>query len=141
MSVFHWGKIPRLQVLANVRASSFPEAGGASLSSGYPMGIFGENHGLEEQFTSAFPLIRHFNPVGKGSIARWLRTLIQEAGVTGGYTAHSVRGAATSAAFLKGMSVLDIIKVADWSSDNTFKTFYYKPISEQKSLLPLLVQQ
>ena len=82
-----------------------------------------------------------FNPVVRGSIARWFRTLIQEAGVTGGYTAHSVRGAATSAAFLKGMSVLDIIKVADWSSDNTFKAFYYKPISEQKSLLPLLVQQ
>ena len=77
----------------------------------------------------------------RGSIARWLRTLIQEAGVTGGYTVHSVRGAVTSTAFLKGMSVLDIIKVADWSSDNTFKTFYYKPISEQKSLLPLLVQQ
>ena len=35
-----------------------------------------------------------FNPVVKGSIVRWLRTLIQEAGVTGGYTAHSVRGAA-----------------------------------------------
>ena len=63
------------------------------------------------------------------------------AGVTGGYTVHSVRGAATSAAFLKGMLVLDIIKVADWSSDNTFKAFYYKPISEQKCLLPLLVQQ
>ena len=45
--------------------------------------------------------IRPFNPVVKGSIARWLRTLIQEAGVTGGYTAHSVRGAATSVAFFE----------------------------------------
>ena len=58
----------------------------------------------------------------------------------GSYTAHSVRDAAGSAAFLKGMSVLDIIKVTDWSSDNTFKAFYYKPISEQKSLFPLLVR-
>ena len=85
--------------------------------------------------------VRPFNPVVKGSIARWLRTLIQEAGVTGSYAAHPLRGAAASAAFLKGMSVLDIIKVADWSSDNTFKAFYYKPVSEQKSLLPLLVEQ
>ena len=29
--------------------------------------------------------IRPFNPVVKGSIAQWLRSLIQEAGVTGGY--------------------------------------------------------
>ena len=70
--------------------------------------------------------VRPFNPVVKGSIARWLRTLIQEAGVTGCYTAHSVGGAAASTAFLKGMSVPDIIKVADWSSDSTFKAFYYQ---------------
>lgn len=44
------------------------------------------------------------------------------------FKAHSTRGEAVSAAYSQGMSVADIMKISDWSSDNMFKRFYYKPI-------------
>ena len=49
------------------------------------------------------------------------------------FKAHSTRGAAVSAAYSQGMSVADIVKIADWSSDNMFKTHYYKPMLDSKS--------
>jgi len=42
------------------------------------------------------------------------------------FTAHFIRGAASSTAARAGLSVSDILRVADWSSDNTFQRFYYK---------------
>ena len=50
------------------------------------------------------------------------------------------RGAAVSAARLHGMSVADIVSVADWTSDTMFKKFYYRPVAEsKKSLLPFVI--
>jgi len=43
------------------------------------------------------------------------------------FTSHSVRGASSSAAAGVGMTVNDILKVADWCSESTFKRFYYHP--------------
>ena len=41
---------------------------------------------------------------------------------------HSVRGAATSATANAGVTMADILKAADWSSESVFTKFYYKLI-------------
>uniref|UniRef100_A0A8W8P3X8 Reverse transcriptase domain-containing protein n=1 Tax=Magallana gigas TaxID=29159 RepID=A0A8W8P3X8_MAGGI len=43
-----------------------------------------------------------------------------------GYGAHSTRSASTSAALEVGLSVKDIMNVADWSNASTFNKFYKK---------------
>ena len=82
-------------------------------------------------------------PVTSQRIAQWIKDLLQLAGVdTAVFSAHSVRGKSTSAAVAKGIHVADILAVADWSRDSTFKRFYYRPSSEddyaQKVLSHLL---
>ena len=49
------------------------------------------------------------------------------------FRAHSTRGAAVSAAYSQGMSVADIIKIADWSSDNMFRRYYHKTIVNKQN--------
>ena len=44
------------------------------------------------------------------------------------FKAHSTRGAATSAALRAGISIPEIVRLADWTSETTFKTFYYRPV-------------
>ena len=41
-----------------------------------------------------------------------------------------MRGASTTAALTKGMSVADILHTADWSSDTTF---HYRPLNNTYS--------
>lgn len=78
--------------------------------------------------------VKPFGPVKSCSIARWLKVILQEAGL-GTFRAHSTRGAAVSAALTHGMSVADIIAVADWLSDSMFKKFYYRPVLNSKNIL------
>lgn len=81
-------------------------------------------------------VVKPYKPVVKSTIARWMKTIIHEAGIGELFSAHSVRGAAATAAHMKGMAVSDILKIADWSSDNVFKAFYYRPTEERpRSLL------
>ena len=78
----------------------------------------------------------------KSTIARWMKTTIHEAGIGELFSAHSVRGAAATAAHMKGMAVSDILSIADWSSDNVFKAFYYRPTEERpRSLLDTFYQK
>ena len=56
-----------------------------------------------------------------------MKVLIQEAGVGEQFSAHSIWGAASTAAVMKGMSISEALCIADWSSDNVFKTLYFKP--------------
>ena len=67
--------------------------------------------------------IRPHRPVTSQHIAHWVKDWLLEAGVdTSRFKAHSVRGAVTSAALNKGVTLGDILQVADWSSDSTFIT-------------------
>ena len=87
-------------------------------------------------------VVKPFKPAHKSTIARWIKTLIHEAGVDDHFGAHSVQGASTTAATMQGMSVADVMKVADWSSDSTFKTFYYRPMQAPlKSLFTSLTRK
>lgn len=67
-------------------------------------------------------------PVTTQTLARWLKSVLQEAGVdTSSFSAHSFRGAGLSAARRKGASVHQIVKAGDWTNASTFETFYNKP--------------
>ena len=72
--------------------------------------------------------IRPHKPITGASLSRWLKDIISRAGIdTSIFKAHSVRGASASAAYERGASLQDILDIADWSTDSTFRRFYYRP--------------
>ena len=72
--------------------------------------------------------IRPHKPISGASLSRWLKEIISRAGIdTSIFKAHSVRGASASAAYERGASLQDILDLADWSTDSTFRRFYYRP--------------
>ena len=73
--------------------------------------------------------IKPHHPVTKATIARWILSLIKEAGIdTEIFKAHSVRGASTTAAANALVPLQEILNMADWSNASTFRQFYYKPV-------------
>ena len=63
--------------------------------------------------------IGQHDPVSSSTIARWLKTLMEDAGIDISiFKAHSVRGAASCAG--AGVTSKDILNAADWSSEGTF---------------------
>ena len=65
------------------------------------------------------------------TIARWIMSVLQSAGIdTSKFKAHSVRGAATSHAYVTGTPVADILKMADWSSEHVFRRHYLRNVLE-----------
>lgn len=70
-----------------------------------------------------------FSAVTSSTIARWLKTVLFNAGIdTNQFKAHSYRSAAVSAAFSKGCSLDVILKTADWSSAKNFRKFYLREV-------------
>ena len=75
--------------------------------------------------------IKPHKAVSSSTLARWLKSLLEAAGVdTSIFSAHSVRGASTSKAVNMGITTVDILKTADWSSESVFEKFYYKPSAD-----------
>ena len=67
-------------------------------------------------------------PVTSSTIARWLKTCLQKAGVDASkFQAHSTRAAAATKAAMSGITADDIMKAADWSGEGVFQKFYYRP--------------
>ena len=62
-------------------------------------------------------------PVTKQSLTRWVKVVLVKAGIEG-FSAHSTRGAASSKAFSKGISLQDILVKGNWSNKSTFEKFY-----------------
>ena len=61
------------------------------------------------------------------SVARWLKLVLASSGIdTSIFSAHSTRGASTSAASLAGVTTQQILSTADWSTANVFKKFYFR---------------
>lgn len=72
--------------------------------------------------------IKPHQQVTSSTIARWLKQIMELAGIdTSVFKAHSVR---SSTAAMQGITTEDILSAADWSSDSTFRRFYYKPIRD-----------
>ena len=71
------------------------------------------------------------NPVVPSSIARWLKLVMEAAGVDiTTFKAHSTRSASTSKASSLGLSTNEIIERANWSNTTTFSRFYHKDIQK-----------
>ena len=64
-------------------------------------------------------------------MAHWIKGLLKEARVnTNVFKAHSARGASTSAVLKKGVHLIDILNMADWSKELNFKRFYCRAAQE-----------
>ena len=62
-------------------------------------------------------------PVQSCTIARWIKQTLSTSGVdTGVFSAHSTRGASSTAAAMAGMSTQQIMARAGWSSEDTLPT-------------------
>ena len=67
--------------------------------------------------------------VTSASIARWLKTVLGQAGIdTSIFKAHSTRGASVSAAKNMGVTTKEILDTANWSTESVFQKYYYKPL-------------
>ena len=81
-------------------------------------------------------LISYIKPhkaVKSCTIAKWLRMLMYLSGVdTSIFKAHSTRGACTSKVNKAGLSVGQIMKMAQWKSEITFRRFYDKPLQSSE---------
>ena len=81
---------------------------------------FWQNKGENHLFRS---FIGQRKAVSSSTIARWLRSCLQKAGVdTSAFQAHSVRAAASTKAAMSGVTVEDILKAADWSTRAPFRS-------------------
>ena len=75
--------------------------------------------------------IKPHKPISLATLGRWLKDIISRAGIdTDIFKAHSVRGAAATSSFNIGIPLQDILKLVDWSTDSTFRRFYYKPTNQ-----------
>jgi len=62
-----------------------------------------------------------------GTLGHWIKDILMKSGFdTEQFSAHSTRSASTSWACAKGVSVSEILKVANWSSGSTFEHFYHR---------------
>jgi len=60
--------------------------------------------------------VKPHNPVTSCTITRWLKEILKMSGIDVTlFTAHSTRGASSSAAADSGITTTDILKAADWS--------------------------
>ena len=82
--------------------------------------------------------------VKTGSIDRWLKLVMEEAGIDmSKFKAHSTRSAAVSSVPLSGLSAEDIAKLGDCNNVKTFYKFFKKEVQSssdnltQKAILSL----
>ena len=70
--------------------------------------------------------VKPFQPVRPSTLARWLLTAMDRAGIdTGSYKAHSARSAAASGLLRRGLSLQQVLQRANWSpTSRTFALFY-----------------
>ena len=69
------------------------------------------------------------NPARKSTMARWIKQTLLLADVdTKVFQAHSLRGASSSKASLKGLSAKDIVSHGRWSRESTWQRFYHKKV-------------
>ncbi|GFN84141.1 hypothetical protein PoB_001064700 [Plakobranchus ocellatus] len=86
--------------------------------------------------------ISNYSPhsaVTKDTLARWIKSMLNKAGIdTNVYKAHSTRAAASSAA-ARSIDIAQVLKTSGWSREQTFAKFYNKPIGFIQSPVILLL--
>ena len=83
---------------------------------------------LRKQETQLFISFKKpYTAVSRDTISRWLRRVLEEAGIDVEiFKAHSTRAASCAKAKHDNIPVDDIIKTAGWSNNRTYKQFYDK---------------
>ncbi|KAK3098029.1 hypothetical protein FSP39_015477 [Pinctada imbricata] len=77
--------------------------------------------------------VKPHGEVSKDTIARWLKTVMQKAGIDiSKFSAHSIRAASTSKAMQHNIPIEEILKTAGWSNSGNFAKFYQKQILDKK---------
>ncbi|XP_056388255.1 uncharacterized protein LOC130283090 [Hyla sarda] len=72
--------------------------------------------------------VRPHHPVTSATLARWVRSAMEMAGIDVSlFGAHSSRGAMATKIVTSGGSLSDLLMAADWSSETTFRHFYFRP--------------
>ena len=72
--------------------------------------------------------IKPHRPVSSSTIVRWVKSVLTLSGInTESFSAHSTRGAVSSAVARAGVAFKDIMNAADWANESTSKKFYHKP--------------
>ena len=73
--------------------------------------------------------IKPHKAVTSSTIARWLRIILEQAGINSEiFSAHSTCGASASAAARVRVTLEDILKAANWSLESVFQRFYHKEV-------------
>ena len=70
---------------------------------------------------------RPHKPAHRDTVARWLKDLLQKAGIKN-YTAHTYRAAGTSLAHTLKLSTKDIMKQGQWTRESTWSRYYHKEV-------------
>ena len=79
-------------------------------------------------------LVKPFKPVSTSTVSRWLVDMLSLAGIdTQTFKAHSTRSASVSKANTLGVSLTEIIKRGQWTTDSTFRKFYNKDIQNNET--------
>ena len=65
--------------------------------------------------------IKPHKAVSTATVARWIKSVLSAAGTdTSVFKSHSVRGASVTHKYVQGVPVVDILRMADWSSEHSF---------------------
>ena len=76
---------------------------------------------------------RPFEPVQKGTIAKWIKQVLGQAGInTTLFQGHSVRSASCSKAVRQGVPLNAILKQGGWRTKSVFQQYYNKPLEPKK---------
>lgn len=76
--------------------------------------------------------VKPHKEISTSTFARWIKEVLKLSGIdTNIFKAHSVRGAATSALYSRGANLKDILRLANWSNENTFQRFYNRSNSHE----------
>ncbi len=87
-------------------------------------------------------IIKPHKVVVAATISRWIKTVMRLSGIdVDMYKSHSTRGASTSKANCSKVPISEIIKVAGWSSAQTFAEYYDKPVENSSSFESAVLQK
>ena len=68
-------------------------------------------------------------PASKSTLARWIKEVLFLVQVdTKVFQAHYLRGASTSKALLKGLSVKEVVDHGKWALESTWQKFYHRQV-------------
>ena len=91
-----------------------------------------ENETIRQLFLT---VNKQHKAVSKQTVASWIVKVIQlaygDSDLGMNIRAHSTRSIGPSWALFRGASISSILDAADWSSDTTFKRYYYREMEAQ----------